>query len=319
MNKVLKALELCGIVPVVVIDDESHAVPLAKALLAGGLTTMEITFRTEAARGAVDRIRKGVPEMLIGAGTVLTVDQVKAAVESGAQYIVSPGLSRSVVEYCKSHDITVTPGVTTPTDVEAAIELGLSVAKFFPAEASGGINYLKALSAPYRQMRFIPTGGVDEENLLAYLRFPAVLACGGSWMVKAELISTGNFDEITRLSASAVAAMLGLKLCHVGINNAGPEEAAAGAQFLGRLLSLPLNEGSGSVFVGAQFELLKRQYLGTHGHLAIGTNFIHRAIAQFARKGVGIRDETRGERDGRLVSVYLDKEVGGFAIHLLQI
>ena len=319
MNKVLNALELGGIIPVVVIEDEERAVPLAQALLAGGLATMEITFRTDAARNAIDRIRQSVPEMLIGAGTVLTVDQVKAAVDGGAQYIVSPGLNRNVVEYCRSHDVTVTPGISTPSDVEAAIEFGLTVVKFFPAEASGGTNYLKAITAPYRQMRFIPTGGVDESNLVAYLRLPFVLACGGSWMVKAELIGAGNFDEITRLSSSAVATMLGLRLCHVGINNPGPTEAMEGARFLGSLLHMPLNEGSGSVFVDTQFELLKRNYLGAHGHLAIGTNFIQRAIAQFACRGTGIREETKAEKNGKLASVYLDKEVGGFAIHLLQL
>ncbi len=319
MNTVLEKLRINGIVPVVVIESEAHALPLAKALTAGGLTTMEITFRTKAASNAMALISKGLPGMMMGAGTVLTVDQVKAAIDSGAQYIVSPGLNRKVVEHCVSHAIPVTPGVATPTEIEAALDLGLSTVKFFPAEANGGLDYLKAISAPYKNVRFIPTGGIDESNLLMYLKFPPVLACGGSWMVRADLIAGEEFDEIARLAASAVGTMLGFQLMHVGINNADAEEAGREAQALARLLRLGATEGSSSVFVGSQFEFLKRQYLGTHGHLAIGTHFIERAIAHLSGHGYAIREETKGEKDGRLSSVYLEKEIGGFAIHLLQI
>lgn len=205
MNSILDQLGLIGIIPVVVIEDEADAEPLAQALLDGGLATMEITFRTDAAKNAITRISKAYPAMLLGAGTVLTVDQVKMAVGCGAKYIVSPGLNRKVVEYCLQNGIAVTPGVVTPTEVETAIEMGLQVVKFFPAEASGGLNYLKAISAPFRQMKFIPTGGIDAANVLAYLKFPKVLACGGSWMVKADLIVGKRFDEIKRLTVEAVA------------------------------------------------------------------------------------------------------------------
>jgi 2-dehydro-3-deoxyphosphogluconate aldolase/(4S)-4-hydroxy-2-oxoglutarate aldolase len=256
--------------------------------------------------------------MLLGAGTVVTVDQVKTAVDCGAQYIVSPGLSRTVIEYCRQNDIAVTPGVATPTEIEAALDLGLQVVKFFPAEANGGLEYLKAISAPFKQMKFIPTGGIDENNLLPYLKFPAVLACGGSWMVKADLVSGKRFDEVKRLTEQAVAKMLGFQLSHMGINNPNPTEAAKGASLLSRLLQLPIKDGDSSMFVGTQFELLKRQYLGRHGHVAIGTNFIERAIAYVARKGVGVKEETKIEKSGKLATVYLDTEVGGFAIHLLQ-
>ncbi len=319
MMNVLEALELGGIVPVVVIDDEKHAAPLAQALLAGGLSTMEITFRTNAALGALERIRKDAPGMMIGAGTVLTVEQATAAIDSGAQYIVSPGLNRKIVEYCRSRNILVTPGVVTPTDVEVALEIGLTVVKFFPAEASGGIGFLKALSAPYRQVRFIPTGGIDESNLLDYLKFPPVIACGGSWMVKSELIAAGKFDEITAISRRAVSTMLGFRLSHVGIASSGPAEALQNAGFLAKLLRLEMKEGNSSVFVDTQFEFVKDRPRGTHGHLAIGTNFIHRAVAYCAAQGIGILEETRSERGGELRSVYLDREVAGFAIHLLQV
>lgn len=200
---VLDRLAELRIIPVVVIEDDRQAVPLAEALQAGGLGTMEITLRTEAGLKAIQRVAKQVPEMLPGAGTVLTIEQARRAVEAGARYIVSPGLNRKVVEWCIWNSVPVTPGVVTPTEIETAMELGLGVVKFFPAEASGGVAYLKAVCAPYRTMRFIPTGGVDEKNVGEYLKLPQVLACGGSWMVKADLLKDGRFDEVHRLAAAA--------------------------------------------------------------------------------------------------------------------
>ncbi len=319
MNTILEEIGLVGIVPVIAIDDVQDAIPLAQALIDGGLPCAEVTFRTSAAKDAIAQISKSFPKMLLGAGTVLTVDQVKSAVESGAKYIVSPGLNVNVVEYCLKNNIAVTPGIATPTEVEAALELGLDVVKFFPAEANGGLPFLKAISAPYKNLKFIPTGGIDESNILSYLKFPKVLACGGSWMVKTELINTKKFTEIRRLASQAVHAMLGFELRHVGINNPEANEAMSGASALGNVLGLSVNDGTSSIFVGSQFEFLKRMYLGQHGHLAIGTNFIHRAIAHFERAGVRIKSETKNEKDGKLLSVYLDIEIGGFALHLLQL
>jgi 2-dehydro-3-deoxyphosphogluconate aldolase/(4S)-4-hydroxy-2-oxoglutarate aldolase len=231
MNKVLEQIGLHGLVPVVVINDAAQAVPLSEALLAGGLSCIEVTFRTSAAPAAIGTIAKQFPTMLLGAGTVLTVDQVKQAVDLGSRYVVSPGLNRKVVEYCLTHDIPVTPGVATPTEIEVALELGLEVVKFFPAEAMGGLPYLKAIAAPYRKIRFIPTGGIDEKNFLPYLTFPSVTACGGSWMVKPELIAAGKFDDIRALTAQAVNLMLGFELRHVGINTPDADSAGAIAGF----------------------------------------------------------------------------------------
>ena len=197
MQDVLRQVELLGIVPVIAIESASDAEPLAKALYDGGLPCAEVTFRTKAAQEAMTRIAKAFPDLLLGAGTVLTIEQVKTAVDCGAKFIVSPGLNRTVVEYCVAKGIPVTPGVATPSEVEVALELGLEVVKFFPAEATGGLPYLKAISAPYKSLRFIPTGGVDEKNLLSYLKFPKVLACGGSWMVKADLINAKRFYFIS--------------------------------------------------------------------------------------------------------------------------
>jgi 2-dehydro-3-deoxyphosphogluconate aldolase/(4S)-4-hydroxy-2-oxoglutarate aldolase len=318
MHDVLKTLELVGIIPVVVIEDEDDAEPLAQALLRGGLPTMEITFRTAAAEGAMKRIARKSPDVLLGAGTVLTIDQVKAAVDCGARYIVSPGISVTIVEYCLKNNIAVTPGVATPTDIQTAIGLGLDVVKFFPAEASGGVEYLKAISAPFRQMRFIPTGGISQATVLSYLKHPSVLACGGSWMVKSDLISSRRFDEIERLAVGSVEVMLGLHLAHVGINHPNAEDAGRSAEVIAGLLHLPVRDGGSSMFAGTEFELLKEPGLGSNGHIAIGTNFVDRAAAYCARKGIRIRKETRKEKDGKTASVYLDIDLSGFALHLVQ-
>ncbi len=319
MRNVLEQLELLGIVPVIVIDDATDAVPLARALTDGGLPCAEVTFRTAAARESIAAISKAMPEMLVGAGTVLTTEQAQAAVESGAKFIVAPGLNPKVVEYCLARSIPVTPGVATPSDVETAIELGLTVVKFFPAEASGGASYLKAMSAPYKGMRFIPTGGVDETNLLAYLKIPSVLACGGSWMVKNELIATKQFDEIARLTKRAVQTMLGFHLAHIGINFNNEDEAQTAAKKFSGLLGVDVKEGASSIFAGKVVELLKSPFFGAHGHIAIGTNFVRRAVAYLERSGYTFRADSKKEKDGKLVAIYLQEEIGGFAIHLLQV
>lgn len=318
MDPILAKIGLTGIVPVVAIDDAANAVPLARALMDGGIPCIEITFRTAAAKDAMKQIAAGVPEMLMGAGTVLTVEQVATAVDCGARYIVSPGLNRKVVEYCLAHNIPVTPGVATPTEVEVAIELGLGVAKFFPAEAMGGLNYLNAIGAPYKAMKFIPTGGIDESMLLSYLKSPRVHACGGSWMVKSDLIAAGKFEEIRDLSAKAVATMLGLHIAHVGVNSGSPEEAARLSGVLGGLLNTPPRETSSAFFAGTQVEFRKSASPGVHGHLAIGTHFIERATVFFERHGFRTLPDTMLEKGGKPHAVYLDMDFAGFAVHLIQ-
>ena len=257
--------------------------------------------------------------MAVGAGTVLTTDQVDRAVGAGAKFIVSPGLNPTVVEYCQKKGVPVTPGVATPSDVERALGLGLEVVKFFPAEAAGGVPFLRALGAPYKDLCFIPTGGIDEKNLLSYLRLPSVLACGGSWMVKQDLIANKQFDTIRQLTTAAVQTMLGFELRHVGINGADGTSALADAQAFAALMGMPIKDGTGSVFVGTQFEFLKRHYLGAHGHIAIGTHFAERAVAYFERNGHKFRQDTRNEKNGALATMYFEKEFAGFAVHLLQI
>ena len=203
MNEVLMKIGQMGIVPVVVLNDVKNAVPLAQSLINGGLPCAEVTFRTEAAQQSIAEISKNFPQMFVGAGTVLTTEQVDRAVDAGAKFIVSPGFNPKVVEYCIKKGYPVTPGIMTPTELEMALEFGLDVVKFFPAENAGGLKMIKAMAAPYTKMKFMPTGGINPQNVREYLQCDKILACGGSWMVKGDLINSGNFAEIEKLTKAA--------------------------------------------------------------------------------------------------------------------
>lgn len=204
MDTILNSLGDLGVIPVVAIESAAHAVPLGDALCAGGLPCAEITFRTAAAADAIAQMAAAFPGMLVGAGTVLTVEQAARAVDAGAKYIVSPGFDAAVVEWCLARGVPITPGVMTPTEISAALGRGLTVLKFFPAETAGGIKMLKAIGGPFGGIRFIPTGGISAANLADYLALPMVHACGGSWMVKKQLIADEQFATITALAQEAV-------------------------------------------------------------------------------------------------------------------
>jgi 2-dehydro-3-deoxyphosphogluconate aldolase / (4S)-4-hydroxy-2-oxoglutarate aldolase len=205
MHDVITRLGQHWVIPLVVINDAADAPSLARALAAGGLPCAEITFRTPAAEASIRAITDAVPEVLVGAGTVLTESQAEVAAKAGAKYIVSPGFDVTVIDWCAAHNMPVIPGVMTPTEIGMAMKKGVEVLKFFPAEAAGGVTVLKAICAPYRSMKFIPTGGIVPTNLLDYLRLPCVHACGGSWLVAEQLIAGHQFDQITALAAEAVA------------------------------------------------------------------------------------------------------------------
>lgn len=212
MNDILKEIYKIGIVPVIALEDVKDAKPLAQALIDGGLPCAEVTFRTAAAEESIKIMTAEFPEMLVGAGTVLTTEQVDRAVNAGAKFIVSPGLNPEVVKYCVDKNIPVCPGCSNPSDIEQAIALGLDVVKFFPAEAAGGLAMIKAMSAPYVNMKFMPTGGINANNLNEYLAFKKIIACGGSFMVKSDMIKAGQFDKITKLTKEAVDKMLGYEI-----------------------------------------------------------------------------------------------------------
>lgn len=318
MKEIYQKLYEIGIIPVIKIENADDAVPLAKALIDGGLPAAEITFRTSCAAEAIKKITDAYPEMLVGAGTVLTTKQVDEAIAAGATFIVSPGLNPKTVAYCVEKNIPVVPGCSSPSDIEAAIELGLDTVKFFPAEAAGGLPMLKAMSAPYGNIKFMPTGGLNADNILSYLKFNKILCCGGSFMVKDELIKAGEFDKIAELTRGAVNTLLGFEFAHIGINN--PDDAAAkrGAELLCKLFGFSPRETSKSIFAGNSFELMNSKGRGTMGHIGIKTNFVDRAIAYLKRIGVEIDEETITYDDkGKPKFVYLKDEICGFAIHLV--
>ena len=208
---VSETIQKMGIVPVVVLNDAKDAAPLAKALVEGGLPCAEVTFRTDAAEESIRIMANEFQEMFVGAGTVLTIDQVDRAVAAGAKFIVSPGFDPEIVDYCLSKDIPVYPGCITPSEVAQAVKRGLKVIKFFPAEQFGGLETLKALAAPYTGIKFMPTGGVSVKNLESYLSFDRIVACGGSWMVKGDLVKAGKFDEIKALVEEAVQLVANIR------------------------------------------------------------------------------------------------------------
>ena len=203
MKDITERFEKFGVVPVVVLEDAKDAVPLATALVEGGLPCAEVTFRTEAAEESIRLMTEQFPEMLVGAGTVLTVEQVDAAVGAGAKFIVSPGFDAEIVDYCLKNEIPVFPGCISPSEVAQAVKRGLKVVKFFPAEPAGGISMIKAMAAPYTGLKFMPTGGINAKNLGEYLSSDKIVCCGGSWMVKGELVKTGEFNKIRQLTEEA--------------------------------------------------------------------------------------------------------------------
>lgn len=317
---ILNEISNIGIIPVIKINDAKKAVPLAKALIDGGLCAAEVTFRTDAAEESIRAISEAFPEMLVGAGTVLTIEQAERALNAGAKFIVSPGFNPKVVKWCLDNGVTPLPGCTTPSEIEGALELGLDVVKFFPAEQSGGLEKIKAMSAPYGNVKFMPTGGVSLDNMNEYLANKKILACGGSFMVKESYIDNDNWDEITKLTKQAVDKMLGLEIGHIGMNHEGTDDAKKTAEMLSILTGKAIErESDKGMFVGTQFEVLKSVGRGKMGHIAVFTNDVERAIYHLSKRGVEFNDETALYADnGARKVIFLKEEFGGFAVHLLQ-
>ncbi len=319
MSSNMDLISKIGLVPVIVIEDSSKAVPLAKALCKGGIPVAEVTFRTAAAKDAIQAMDENVPEILVGAGTIHNVEQAKSAVAAGAKFIVTPGFQGDVVRWCLDNSIDVFPGSVSPSDIESAIALGLKTVKFFPAEAFGGVKTLKAFSGPYYDIKFMPTGGINENNVNDYLALDSVIACGGAWMAPKSLIDAGEFDKITELCHTALNKMLGFELGHIGINTKDDSEAEKTTNALASLFSLPITEYPTAYFAGSMAEIIKGKFLGTMGHIAVLTNNAERAMAYLERRGVAFDKSTENRNaNGKLNTVYMKDEIGGFAIHLKQ-
>ena len=317
MNPAISVLAETGLVPVIKIEDASKAVPLAHALLSGGIPCAEITFRTDAAAAAIGKIASSVPGMTVGAGTVINAKLAREAVDAGAQFIVSPGFNPSVVDWCLERGVPVIPGINDPTGIEAALERGLGVLKFFPAEVSGGTAMLDALAGPFPGVSFVPTGGIDASNLADYARRPNVLAVGGTWMVKSELIEKGDWDGISALSGQAAMAVQGFSFAHLGINRQSAEAAAETSSLFG-LFGLAPKEGTSSIFNDTSIEVMKSPFRGTSGHIGFKCWNVERSLAWLGKHGFKGVEETAKYDKGKLSVIYLDREIGGFAVHLVR-
>lgn len=300
MDKVIEEFSKIGIVPVIALEDAQDAEPLAKALISGGISCAEVTFRTEAAEESIRIMSEKFPEMIVGAGTVLDTTQAQRAVEAGAKFIVSPGLNPKVVAWCTEHNIPVLPGCATPSDIECAMELGLSAVKFFPAEANGGLLAIKAMAAPYPTIKFMPTGGISAGNLNEYLDFKKVIACGGSFMVNGAMIKEKDWKGITLLTKATVSSMLGYTLKHIEINS----ELESTDSFL--------------VFAQLGIDFIKYHGKGTHGVVTVGANYLERAVYHLEKQGIRFEESSKEyQKDGTLKSICFANEIGGFAVHLV--
>lgn len=319
MEKVFEQMRNIGIIPVVKIDDAKLAVPLAKALIAGGLPVAEITYRTKEAEKAIRKITNEFPEMLVGASTVTSVELAKSAIESGARFIVSPGFNPKVVDYCVEKNFPMIPGVSSPSQVEEALNRNLTVLKLFPSELVGGVKMLDALSGPFEQCLFMPTGGINTENIGEYAKRKNVLAVGGTWMVKEDLINGNQWDKITSMCKEAVIRLQGFKIGHIGINAKNSDDAKNFAEQFS-IFGYNPNESNISIFSGTEFEIMKSNGRGTHGHICFTVNNVDRSLyylSKFGYKPVMETAQYIGEKEkSPLKFIYLDKEINGFAVHL---
>lgn len=314
----LTRIEHCGVIPVVVMEDSDYAVSAAKAMLAGDVDVVEITLRSQAAMESIRRVVEACPEMLVGAGTVLNLEQCKQAMEAGAKFIVSPGFDREVAKYCIQNNILIIPGCVTPSEITEAVNLGIKVIKYFPSDMYGGLRAIKSLAQPFSMVRFIPTGGISQDNLEQYVREPYVFAVGGSWLCSKQDVAGANFEKISLECREARKTVLGYELAHVGINTKDNSASLAVCRRFEQAFGMETKEGATSNFAGAGIEVMNTMYLGASGHLAVRTNKISSAIADLEKKGFAVDRTTEKYNGDRMIAVYLKEEIGGFAVHLLQ-
>ena len=313
---VLKRLAQSGVVPVVVLEDAKDAVPTAKAMLAGGIDVMEITFRTAAA-DSIKAVAQECPDMVVGAGTVINLEQCKLAVECGAKFIVSPGYDEETVAWCCDNGIPVTPGCVTPTEIMMALKHGLKVLKFFPANVYGGLSAIKSLAGPFGGVKFIPTGGVNAQNLAEFISSPYIHAVGGSWICPKADIAAGNFDKITALCKEARKTLLGFEVAHIGINTPDADAAMDVCKAFNDAFDFNVKQGNSSNFASTGVEVMKTMFKGANGHIAIRTNKMIPAIAEMERRGYELDMDSVKDKNN-IKAVYFKNEIGGFAVHLLQ-
>jgi len=318
--QLLERIKMIGLIPVVAFESADAAVPAAKALRDAQLDIIEITMRTAAGIESIKRVKAEFPGMIVGAGTVLTLEKAKESVEAGAQFVVMPGYQDDVVTWCVENGVLVLPGCVTPTEIQTALQKGLKVLKFFPADVYGGLAALKALNGPFGPagVSFVPTGGVDLKNLQDFLQTPNVAAVGGSFLCSSAQLKNADYAGITKSTAEAIDIMLGFELAHVGFNTDSEEKSAEIAQTLVSAFHFPYLPGNSANFAGTAVEVVKSAGLGEHGHVAIKTNNIDRAVYYLEKRGFSVDPSTAKSKGGKTIAVYLKDEIGGYAFHLLQ-
>jgi len=307
-----------GLVPVVAVDKKEHALPLAKALIDGELEIAEVTFRTDCAAESIAAITAEYPDMLIGAGTILNVEQAQQALEAGAKFIVTPGLDEAVVKFCQEKGVLIIPGCATASDVQKAVALGLDVVKFFPAEAAGGLKMINSLAAAYKGVRFLPTGGITPEKFSEYLRNPNVIAVGASCVAPKAMLEAEDFDGIRKLARDAMFAVLNFQFCHMGINCYNDQDGYTALFRLADLFNLIMGDTPSSSYVGREVEITKIpfQVRGPHGHLGYYADNLERAIFYLEKKGVELDHEHTKPYKGKTYVIYLKEQIAGFAVHV---
>ncbi|MBQ2767048.1 MAG: bifunctional 4-hydroxy-2-oxoglutarate aldolase/2-dehydro-3-deoxy-phosphogluconate aldolase [Clostridia bacterium] len=317
--KKINTYDQTGILPVINIPSAEIAVKVAEALRRGGVNSIEVTLRSPDSLESIKNIKTAFPDMTVGAGTVLSTETVERALASGADFIVSPGYDDEVVDYCVSRGIQIVPGCVSASEIQKAVKRGLMVLKFFPAELNGGIEAIKLLSGPFPGVKFIPTGGINFDNLGKYLANKKILACGGSYMATGDQIKNGDFDGITSACKKAVDISLGFELAHVGINCSGEGEATDNAQAISDIFRMQPRYMNSAVFAGKAVEAVKKGGLGTHGHIGFYTNSISRAMAYFEANNIPLnQDSFKYNKNGEITCVYLQDEIGGFALHAVE-
>lgn len=315
---VIERLGNCGIVPVCVIENADNAPDTARAMAAGGINAMEITMRTPAALDAIKNVARECADVLVGAGTVLNLDDMKRCLEQGAKFIVSPGFDTKMAEYALQNNIPYLPGCVTPTEIMQAISCGLKIVKFFPANVYGGLKGMKALAAPFTGIKFMPTGGVNADNVAEFLSADFIHAVGGSWICPKADVAAGNYSKITQLCQEALTAAMGFEIAHIGINNPDPETAVAVSSAFQKAFGFSAREGNSSIFASSQVEVMKSNYLGANGHIAVSTCNVERALNYLSAKGFAPAPETFKYKNGKLTAAYLKDDFGGFAVHLVK-
>lgn len=319
MRDILEQIHNVGIIPVIKIEDKDIAVDLAKALSDGGLNTIEVTVRNDTALESIHLIKEALPTFFVGAGTITNPELAQEAIAAGADYIVAPGLHIPTVEYCKRADVPIVPGCVTPSEIQQAMDLGLTTLKFFPAARFGGLAGIKDLAGPFASVKFIPTGGITMDMLGEYLSCNAIAAVGGSFMAKPDLIARHDWETITQQCRRCVELSLGFELAHVGVNCTDQDAAVEVAQAMDARFPLGVKVGGKSTFLGSAVEFMHTMYYGQNGHIGFRTNSPERAKAFFESRGLAVREDSIArDAKGNIKFFYLKDEVAGFALHVVK-